>query len=170
MFCKKRWRSLRDTFFGYYKLEGNKPVVRQWILYDQMSFISEFLPMNRNKVAHVDGGETEGVAATNVVEEPNPPSTMKRRRKVKHIRHGSSDDDAGGDSFKDDTQQADDKADHLQEVEVKPHDEHSVFGEFIASELRRLPAKEAHSLKRRLNRSLLDYYDEFDVRNYIICN
>lgn len=42
-------------------------------------------------------------------------------------------------------------------------DEHSAFGDHIASELRRLPSEEAHRLKRRLTRTLLDFWDEQEV-------
>lgn len=56
--------------------------------------------------------------------------------------------------------------------ELRPYDEHTAFGEFIAAELRRLPSDEAQLLRRRLNRSLLDFYDEFEVRfiSYLFIN
>lgn len=39
------------------------------------------------------------------------------------------------------------------------------FGEFIAGELRRLPSTAAQSLKRKMNRMLLDFVDEHEQVN-----
>ncbi|XP_055848067.1 uncharacterized protein LOC129913424 isoform X2 [Episyrphus balteatus] len=53
---------------------------------------------------------------------------------------------------------------HLNNVSRKEmnntNDEYACFGNFIASELRSLPPEHSFALKRRLNRTLLEYWDE----------
>ncbi|XP_055905396.1 uncharacterized protein LOC129940898 [Eupeodes corollae] len=44
------------------------------------------------------------------------------------------------------------------------NDEHACFGNFIASELRSLPKEHSFALKRRLNRTILEYWDEMETK------
>lgn len=45
--CRRRWRSLRDTFSKHFKQnnrnDGNAPKRKKWVFYDQMSFMAAYL-------------------------------------------------------------------------------------------------------------------------------
>lgn len=48
---------------------------------------------------------------------------------------------------------------------LSQNDDFTIFGEFIAAELRRLPSMTAQTLKRKLNRTLLDFVDTHEQVN-----
>lgn len=48
---------------------------------------------------------------------------------------------------------------------LSQNDDFTIFGEFIAAELRRLPSVTAQILKRKLNRTLLDFVDSHEQVN-----
>lgn len=50
----------------------------------------------------------------------------------------------------------------LKKMNEEPNDEFKIFGDFIATELRKIPKEQANKVQRKMQRVLLDFMDELD--------